>query len=379
MATTTTFPLLPKSRFTGSSAAIRRPQEIACFSYDDDHEYHPDDSSLRYYYPPRLGANLSDGFDQFKKLDDTADDHLDSLLKTIMELEKETGIRTVADFITWRGMMTKILITPFDTSGSFEMRATLFQGTIFIEENRSFKLAQWQSQRAQPSPHGGPSQDLMSFWGYKFETLSLIPRPWGETSREYIEGREKQVVNNHAQYCCVVKTGIGKMKMILGGEVDAVWDAKPSNKDEPINWVELKTSEEITNDRTAMKFERKLLKFWAQSFLLGVPKIIVGFRSKNGILERVQELETQTIPKDVKRKGKATWDGNICINFAASFLEWLKASISTPGVWRIAKHEHSAHIEVHKLEETGYGDILSPEFVEWREQSSPAPGDIDKN
>ncbi len=108
---------------------------------------------------------------------------------------------------------------------------------------------------------------------------------------------------------------------IRNAEMKSVWDAKPANKDEPINWVELKTSQEITNDHGVMKFERKLLKFWAQSFLLGVPKIIVGFRSKSGILERIQELETQTIPKDVKRKGKATWDGNICINFAASFLE----------------------------------------------------------
>jgi len=28
-------------------------------------------------------------------------------------------------------------------------------------------------------------------------------------------------VSNHAQYCSVVKTGIGKTVMILGGEVDA--------------------------------------------------------------------------------------------------------------------------------------------------------------
>jgi len=29
------------------------------------------------------------------------------------------------------------------------------------------------------------------------------------------------VVNNYAQYCSIVKTGIGKAKMIIGGEVDA--------------------------------------------------------------------------------------------------------------------------------------------------------------
>lgn len=156
--------------------------------------------------------------------------------------------------------------------------------------------------------------------GYKFETLSLIPSTWDATSREVIENRENEIVNNHAQYCSIVKTGIGKSKLILGGEVDAgtsplippppstktlcsnlrtthgfsVWDTKPlpSNSSAPINWVELKTSATITSDRDLQKYERKLLKFWIQSFLLGVPKIIVGFRSKDGILEKLEELET---------------------------------------------------------------------------------------
>ena len=100
-----------------------------------------------------------------------------------------------------------------------------------------------------------------------------------------------------------------------------MWDCKPDNKDEPINWVELKTSAEIENDRDMLKYERKLMKFWIQSFLLGVPKIVVGFRSKNGILLRLEELETKSIPGNVKRRGKGTWDGNMCINFTANFLD----------------------------------------------------------
>ena len=57
--------------------------------------------------------------------------------------------------------------------------------------------------------------------GYKFETLSTIPRPWGETSREYIENRDNEVVNNKEQYCSVVRTGFGNSVVCLGGEVDA--------------------------------------------------------------------------------------------------------------------------------------------------------------
>ncbi len=83
-------------------------QEIAYFSYDDKHQFRLDDSSIRYYWPPTLGADLSRGFDTFEKLDDTADDHLDSLLKTIIAHEQELGKPVEADIITWRGMMTKV-------------------------------------------------------------------------------------------------------------------------------------------------------------------------------------------------------------------------------------------------------------------------------
>jgi RAT1-interacting protein len=49
----------------------------------------------------------------------------------------------------------------------------------------------------------------------------VLPAIWADTSRDYIENRENEIVNNHAQYCSVVKTGIGNTVMILGGEVDA--------------------------------------------------------------------------------------------------------------------------------------------------------------
>lgn len=185
-----------------------------------------------------------------------------------------------------------------------------------------------------------PITALISSPGYKFETLSVLPDQWDPTPREYIENREEMVVSNHAQYCSVVKTCFGKAKMIIGGEVDAsklmpkvhdllrfqvndppVWDCKPERKNVPINWVELKTSAEIDNDQDMVRFERKLLKFWAQSFLLGVPKIIVGFRSKQGILRRLEEVETKNIPGIMKNRRNPIWDGNVCINFTTTFLD----------------------------------------------------------
>lgn len=68
-------------------------------------------------------------------------------------------------------------------------------------------------------------------------------------------------------------------------------------------------------------FERKLMKFWIQSFLLGVPKIIVGFRDQGGILRKIEEIPTESIPVKAMQRGVQSWNADMCINFASNFLE----------------------------------------------------------
>ena len=92
-------------------------------------------------------------------------------------------------------------------------------------------------------------------------------------------------------------------------------------------------------------------------------------------------MDTASIPGTVKRRGKGTWDGNMCINFTAAFLKCkvsndkldhslhcvvLKGTITGDGVWRIRRKERAPVIEVFKLEEAGHGDILLDEFINWR-------------
>lgn len=62
------------------------------------------------------------------------------------------------------------------------------------------------------------------------------------------------------------------------------------------------------------------MKWWIQSFLLGVPKIVAGFRSRDGVLLRVEELDVAGLPDVAARNPRRRWDGNICINFASEFL-----------------------------------------------------------
>jgi hypothetical protein len=114
------FNIQPLARFAGASTSIRRPRELTYFSYDDNRTLHPQsESSLQYYYPPFIDTpsesgqakptiDLSRGFNTFKKHDDQIDEHLDSLLETLMSHEQKEGQRTKSDIITWRGIMTKV-------------------------------------------------------------------------------------------------------------------------------------------------------------------------------------------------------------------------------------------------------------------------------
>lgn len=138
------------------------------------------------------------------------------------------------------------------------------------------------------------------------------------------------------------------------------------------------------------RFDRKLLKFWIQSFLLGIPKIIVGFRTNDerGILTRVQEYNTTALPhlvadRAISEGRRPPWEKEVCINFAGEFLTFLRDTIvkyskyssangaSQGAVWKVRRKERSDVVEVFQVEESGYGDILSREFVAWRRTGDP--------
>eukprot|EP00238_Polyblepharides_amylifera_P003401 CAMPEP_0196596344 /NCGR_PEP_ID=MMETSP1081-20130531/85556_1 /TAXON_ID=36882 /ORGANISM="Pyramimonas amylifera, Strain CCMP720" /LENGTH=74 /DNA_ID=CAMNT_0041921305 /DNA_START=132 /DNA_END=353 /DNA_ORIENTATION=+ len=69
------------------------------------------------------------------------------------------------------------------------------------------------------------------------------------------------------------------------------------------DYVELKTSRLMDTAMQVERFERdKLVKWWAQSYPVGVQNIIVGFRDDEGRVQKVQEMKTQSLPKHVAGK-----------------------------------------------------------------------------
>lgn len=120
--TTTIWDRLRPDHYRHACVPFQRPIEIAHFSFDGQRQLHHDDRQLKFYYPPDMNdpnaCNLSAGYpDKYEQRDESIPEHLDALLESLKELrlrQKEQSEtvhhETDADFVTWRGIMTRVYI-----------------------------------------------------------------------------------------------------------------------------------------------------------------------------------------------------------------------------------------------------------------------------
>jgi RAT1-interacting protein len=301
--------LQPAAQYTKNQvkAPFQLPVQIASFSYDESRGLHHDDRSRKYYHPPPPRADLNRGFEALVSRDESVKEHLDSLLISLMRIPEKQNIQK-ANLITWRGMMTKLCTVLYEDRQDWEMNAMMVGETLFLEEHVGEK------QRADKARQEEDSRmKRFGYYGYSFEswTCSQERRP-----RDPWDGN----VNTNVQWCSIIKTKLGDSRCILAGEVDAV----DAHTEKPI---EVKTSMSIKNDRDAERFETKMLRFYMQSFLLGISKVVVGFRDHRGYLVTHQDFETLAMPRAVRGKPHA-WDPTACLNLASQLISSIRSYIT---------------------------------------------------
>lgn len=356
------------------TTALKQPKELCSYSRTLEGDYVNDDSSLNYYFLPDTDVSteidLSGGFKKFMKHDDSKDGDFDGLLGAIQKYESKTNSKVKADIITWRGILTKFLILPYNRE-PFDLNIVYFDGHIFIKED---KLKRKLTEQPPDLNH----QKLI-YSGYKFENIATISQPLSQASRANIEKRFKKIVNNTEQYCSVVRTGVGKTKILIGGEVDCVWDYKPTDSNPLKHYVELKTTKAIVDPKEAMKFEKKLFKTWAQTFLLGINKVIYGFRDDNFILRSVEQYSTEEIPVILKTNPFNQSPNKInCIDslkWYGAIIEWITKEIpkDESKAWNLSYDPALKSIVLKEIEKDiadGLinGGIVTDEFKNWRKQ-----------
>ncbi|ODV90426.1 hypothetical protein CANCADRAFT_13484, partial [Tortispora caseinolytica NRRL Y-17796] len=307
----------------------KKPKELCHFSLNVDRKYTPDRSELRHFYyvqASHSGFDLSSGFEDYVPFEEP-EERLDFLLQAVIDYEKTKG-RIATDFFSYRGLLTKILMAPHEQS-AFKFNVMHFDGQVFMKQDLAFKESESVPFASKPM-----QAQKADYAGRKFEHVATIPKPWPDCSRQEVESRYSDPIQAQCQYISVVRTGIGSLAIAIAGEVDAVYDWLPADEDPLKHYLELKmTVDPQSSQKTRAKFlQEKLPRAWAQSFLIGIPRIVYGFRDYNYNLIRTEEYSTMKIPS-VIRAGSASlphfvapqnpWNANKAIEFLAGFLEWL--------------------------------------------------------
>ncbi|CCH61081.1 hypothetical protein TBLA_0E00180 [Henningerozyma blattae CBS 6284] len=357
------------------TTTLKQPKEITCYSRNREEEYLPkDDCNLHYYYFPDSyldnNVDLSGGAAKFKDFQKNFKDRcsLKGLLASLQQYEMNKNTKIKADIITFRGIIRKLISAAFDSEqfNHVDLRVLVFDGQIFIKEI------------PQDEPELVGKAKLNAYSGYKFETLATIPQPLPFVSRELLEKRPKKIVTTGDEYVSVVKTGISNCRLVLGAEVDCIFDFKESSKTNNIyHYAELKCTQQICTAQQARGFDKKIFRTWLQCFLVGIPRIIYGFRDDNMVLKSVEEFSTEEIP--ILLKDDPAW-ANACldaIKWYGALTQWLLDTIPRNDDKKCYKLVfENNHLRLSEFEESDQeydgivnGDvIISKEFREWRTQ-----------
>ncbi|XP_076852961.1 decapping and exoribonuclease protein isoform X2 [Brachyhypopomus gauderio] len=197
------------------------------------------------------------------------------------------------------------------TQEGWLLAASKFGGTIYISEVETEAARRARESRTE-------RLEEMMYWGYKFEQYICA----GDMNGVPDQGG---VVNTNEAFCTVVQTRLADHKLLFSGEVDCR-DKDPKTP-APSCYVELKTSAEICTPKQRSNLHRyKLLKWWAQSFLPGVPRIVAGFRDQDGIVVSVQTFHISNISQLIKNEYNC-WKPTVCMNFCSDFLSFVKSMV----------------------------------------------------
>ncbi|KAJ4786332.1 Decapping nuclease rai1 [Rhynchospora pubera] len=276
--------------------AIQEPCEIASYSRVEGGEVYFDDRSLRLFkrsVGDCIGADLSLGFESFVEKRDLGSEGFGDLLACI---RNATIPLQNIHFVTYRNNLNKIMATAYIRNEPWKMGVHKRNGVVYLDVHKLPERPQSEMERKR------------CYWGYSFESLAT-------------EEGESSGIDANVEFCSVIKTKIGAHRIIMGAEMDCC----DSHDDGRRFYIELKTNRELEYHTEERYEKEKLLKFWIQSFLAGVPYVVIGFRNDAGILVRTEMVKTSHITQRVKMKNY--WQGGVCLAFTDEVLCWLYGTV----------------------------------------------------
>ncbi|CCF60354.1 hypothetical protein KAFR_0J02900 [Kazachstania africana CBS 2517] len=362
----------------GSTTSLKQPKEIGYYSRTQNNEFLvSNDINLKYYYLPDAALDnnldLSSGVKKFKDVESGFDDphSLHGLLEVMKSHESSKSKKLKVDIVSTRSVITKLISAAFDNVNinPINMRIVSFDDQLFIKE---LPVAKSKG----TSDSSGITVDQYS--KFKFHSLATISQPLALVSRETLEKRTKKISNNGDQFVSAVRTGVGSSKLLLGSEIDCIFDFKTDGKDNLKHYTKLACTSTINSSSETLKFENNIFRTWLSCFVVGIQRVIYGFKDKNSILKTVEEFATDEIPVILKQNNsKVSAKCLDAIKWYGLFTEWLLKMIprddtkSVRPFKLILENNHLKLIEIEQNDSEYNGlvegeAILSNTFREWR-------------
>ena len=300
-------------RYAGACPRVTQPKEVAHFSRDTARSTHFDRRSLRRYRQPRLPVALDDGFMSYVPRAPGA-----PLSDVLEALAHQSISASTHNVVTYRNNLNKLFLTPLNPNDDWEIGVTRHaEDTILLEVRETARKTAEEAARTE-------RERRMCYWGYKFEQLCTLEPSADENDGGAAGSASAEAVDANEEFCSIVSLGLDRLKLIVCAEIDAVDEIGAKGEGgAKESYVEFKTTKLIRTPRDRTSFERyKLLKFWLQSYLAGVPRILCGFRDDAGSVTVIEAFETLSLHRLVRGKPHA-WDPSVCLNFGAQALSWL--------------------------------------------------------
>ncbi|GFT62594.1 decapping and exoribonuclease protein [Trichonephila clavipes] len=301
-----------------------KPKEIGHFSIDSERRIHFNRSQMKYLVFPlkmrNVHLDLKVNFDDdifheyviLSKLYRTLQwlQYHQQLLKT--ELSKASTKTSNVDFVTVRGSLVLIMCTPYligNFCNQWEICATKYNGIIYFSAINTDRDVP--ENKIQLICRGVISHGVINLNNMLLQI----------TLMDFQICHQKHI--NLKNFVLFLKNVLNDHKLLYEAEIDAVIPHRQPTPGygETSCYTELKTSKNcITEDQKYCFNRYKSIKWWAQSCLAGIPEIICGKRSNDGIVRSIDVFQVSDLPQEAKD----FWSADVCLNFCDKFLNFLK-------------------------------------------------------
>lgn len=302
--------------------SISKPFIIGYFSVDQNRLFIPDESNCKYLkLPPKdepIRFNLNEGYELVQHKPESANkEKLDHILKFILlNLKKLVAVNANRksadkflnfDIICFRGKLRMLMCTPYEFRDGWTLIATKWKGNIYLCELKTEKdVLKQQTETEQ-------SKKICSY-GFKFEQFVMSGKlGWLKISNSIIqfilfvdspaaEPITSTPVLEAEEFCCMFTTKLENTRILYGAEMDGIEsdtavDLSTSNLND-LKFTEVKVRMKPSNQRQVENFHRfKTRNWWCQSYLTNVPKIVVGLRTESGIVDQLESINVESMPR----------------------------------------------------------------------------------